>query len=231
MDRKKWKPVVDIMLGCLLLVGVYYLSREGARLVTQELQGRQTVVIDAGHGGDDPGKVGINNELEKDLNLEIAKKVEKLLQESGYQVIMTRTKDEMLCGRGSQNKKAEDLKKRCQIINESSADCAVSIHQNSYSDEAVKGAQVFYFEHSEDGKQLASMLQNALVDGLDPQNHRKEKGNITYYLLKKTEVPIVIVECGFLSNSEEAGKLKTEAYQDKVAAAVTAGVREYLGDS
>ncbi len=74
MDRKKWKPVVDIMLGCLLLVGVYYLSREGARLVTQELQGRQTVVIDAGHGGDDPGKVGISNELEKELNLEIAKK-------------------------------------------------------------------------------------------------------------------------------------------------------------
>lgn len=231
MERKKWRPVVDIVLGCLLLVGVYYLSREGARLVTQELEGRKTVVVDAGHGGEDPGKVGINNELEKNLNLEIAKKVEKLLQDSGFHVIMTRTKDEMLYNKGSQNKKTEDMKKRCQIINESSADCAVSIHQNSYSDAGVKGAQVFYFEHSEEGKRLASILQSSLVAKLDPNNHRLEKGNVSYYLLKKTEVPLVIVECGFLSNAEEAKKLATEEYQDKIAEAVADGVKEYLEDS
>ena len=217
-----------MVLGCLLLIGVYVLSREGARLVALEMESRKTVVIDAGHGGEDPGKVGVGNILEKDINLEIAKLVEKQLRKAGYQVVMTRTDDTMLVSDGCGSKKSEDLKNRCRMINESGARCAVSIHQNSYSDAAIKGAQVFYFEHSAEGKQLAETLQASLVEGLDPENHRQAKGNVTYYLLKKTEIPIVIVECGFLSNREEAALLEEKAYQEKVAKAVCDGITEYL---
>ena len=228
MEKESTKRAFEIVLGCLLLISVYLLSWEGARLVAVEMEGRKTVVIDSGHGGDDPGKIGVGNVLEKDINLEIAELLETRLKKEDVNVIMTRTEDVMLADDGSSSKTAEDLKKRCAMINESGADCAVSIHQNSYSDEAIKGAQVFYFEHSEEGKLLAETLQSSLIAGLDPTNHRQAKGNVTYYLLKKTEIPIVIVECGFLSNPEEAKLLGEEKYQEKVADAVCAGIMEYL---
>lgn len=228
MEKESQKKMMEIMLGCLLLVSIYFLSREAARLVTVEMGSRKTIIIDAGHGGEDPGKVGIDQILEKDINLEIARLVEQELAEDGYQVIMTRTEDVMLGKDGSVNKKSEDLKQRCKIINESNALCAVSIHQNSYSDPAVSGAQVFYFEGSEQGKRMAECLQNALVEGIDPDNHRQAKKNGTYYLLKKTEIPTVIVECGFLSNKEEAKALNKTEYQQKIAEAIRDGIIAYM---
>ena len=104
----------------------------------------------------------------------------------------------------------------------------VSIHQNSYPEESVKGAQVFYYGQSKEGKKLAETLQQALIDQLDPKNHRQAKANESYFLLKKTPSPTVIVECGFLSNSEEAALLITEEYQKKVAEAVKIGILECL---
>ena len=115
-------------------------------------------------------------------------------------------------------------------MEEAKADLAVSIHQNSYPDPAIKGAQVFYYTSSVEGKQLAKRLQERLVKGLDPQNHRQAKANDSYYLLKKTACPIVIVECGFLSNREEAEKLSTDEYQEKVADAICNGIETYLKD-
>ena len=106
----------------------------------------------------------------------------------------------------------------------------VSIHQNSYPEEYVKGAQVFYYGHSKEGEALAKKIQNSLVLHLDPDNHRVEKANESYYLLKKTPTPTVIVECGFLSNSEEAELLDTDAYQEKVAWAIMMGVSQYLNE-
>ena len=107
----------------------------------------------------------------------------------------------------------------------------VSIHQNSYSDPGVKGAQVFYYEDSVEGKRLAECLQNALIEQVDPENHRQAKGNTTYYLLKRTDAPLVICECGFLSNPEEAELLTEKEYQEKVTDAVVSGVLEYLNAS
>lgn len=95
----------------------------------------------------------------------------------------------------------------------------------------VKGAQVFYYTNSAEGKKLAEGLQTALVEGVDPENHREAKGNTSYYLLKKTDVPLAIVECGFLSNPEEAGLLATKEYQEKVAEAVCTGILKYLEKS
>ncbi len=159
----------------------------------------------------------------------MAKELQRLLEEEGLKVIMTRTDEGGLYQESSNNKKVEDMRKRCEVIAEAKPVFTVSIHQNSYPEESVKGAQVFYYGQSQEGKKLAETLQKAMVEQLDPQNHRQAKANESYYLLKKTPSPTVIVECGFLSNSEEAALLATEDYQKKVAKAVKAGILEYLG--
>lgn len=190
--------------------------------------GSLTVVIDAGHGGFDSGKVGIDDILEKDINLSIAKKLEKLLRAADIDVIMTRTKDIGLYEELSANKKRQDMTNRAKIMNEANAHCIVSIHQNSYPDEAIDGAQVFYHTGSENGKTLAKLIQRELVTDIDPSNHRVEKSNDSYYLLKKASAPIVIVECGFLSNEAESKKLVDDTYQQKLAWAIHMGILQYL---
>ncbi len=187
-----------------------------------------TVVVDAGHGGNDPGKIGVDDSLEKDLNLIIAKKVKRILEQQDIKVLMTRESDEGLYEEQTSNKKIQDMKNRCALINETKPDCVVSIHQNSYHEEYVSGAQVFYFGSSAESQQLAETIQGKLVSYVDPKNSRQAKANSSYYLLKKTEVPIVIVECGFLSNWEEAKKLQEDSYQNQVAWAVSMGILSYL---
>lgn len=189
----------------------------------QATTGTHTVVLDAGHGGEDPGKVGVNGAKEKDINLSIAKKVKEELEKQKIIVYMTREEDCMLAQADSRNKKVEDMKERVKIINESQADLAVSIHQNSYEEENIKGAQVFYYSHSEKGKMNAQIMQNALLE-LDTSNMRKEKANDTYYILKRTEIPTIIVECGFLSNQEEAALLISEEYQERVTKSIVKGI-------
>ena len=121
------------------------------------------------------------------------------------------------------------MKNRVALIDSSGADLAVSIHQNSYSEEYVKGAQVFYYATSLQGKSVAEVMQKTLAEILDKENHREAKANDSYYLLKKTDSVIVIVECGFLSNPQEAEKLADEEYQQKMADAICMGVSQYLG--
>jgi len=176
------------------------------------------VVVDAGHGGGDPGKVGVNNAVEKEINLQIADKVKKLLEEKNIRVIMTRESDEMLEGT-----KSEDMKQRVEIINEAKPDLAVSIHQNSFTDSAVHGAQVFYYSGSEDGERCAKIIQKELL-AFDETNQRQIKANDNYYLLTRTEVPTVIVECGFLSNKEEAEKLSDNTYQEEISKVIVRGI-------
>lgn len=180
------------------------------------------IVLDSGHGGFDPGKIGINGALEKEVNLNIAKKVELYLKKQGYTVIMTRENDDCLA-----DSKVEDLKARVSLINDKKPLIAVSIHQNSYSQESIHGAQVFYYTHSKNGEKAAKILQEAMLD-VNSDNSRQAKENDTYYLLKKTNIPTVIVECGFLSNQKEADLLITEEYQEKMAAAVAKGIHEYI---
>ena len=186
------------------------------------------VVIDSGHGGSDQGKVGINEVLEKDINLKISKQVEKELKNKGYQVVMTREKDQMLAGETSGNSKIQDMKARVDLINEKAPGLAVSIHQNSYPSSDVHGAQVFYPQGSEKSKQLADHIQSAFIKRLDPNNHREAKANAEYYLFRDNPYPIVIVECGFLSNQAEAEKLCDEEYQDRIAWLIHKGILRYL---
>ncbi len=193
---------------------------------------RPIVVIDAGHGGNDPGKVGagVGDEelLEKDINLKIAEKLREFLEAADVRVIMTREADVGLYGAETGNKKLADMRERCRLIGESGAALVVSIHQNSYHDPAVRGPQVFYYAHSKEGKALAEAVQGSFAGLLGAQKQRVPKGNQDYYLLLHVEQPIVIVECGFLSNPEEAAALADAWYQEKVAWSIHLGILQHL---
>ncbi len=191
-----------------------------------------TVVVDAGHGGVDPGKIGIDGQLEKDINLQIALKLKEILESNediNIKVILTRTEDMGHYSESDSNKKMADMKKRCEIVNNADADVLISIHQNSYHSSSVKGAQVFYYEGSERGHELATTIQTKLVEALaENEKGRVEKANDNYYILLNVSCPAVIVECGFLSNPDEAAKLCDEEYQKLVAETVGKGVIEFL---
>lgn len=225
--KKSW----FLLLAAVLILGsVIFYSKETTVLVSKLTEGvkQKTIVIDSGHGGVDPGKVGVTGVLEKDVNLQIAKKVEAKLKTKGYHVIMTRTEDVGLYSEGDLNKKVADLKKRIEIIHESNPVFAVSIHQNSFPSGSVNGAQVFYYTKSEEGKRIAEIMQESIVEGIGDGNHRKAKANDSYYMLKKTNCPLMIVECGFLSNAEEEHLLSNDEYQEKMAGAIVSGIEKCI---
>ena len=141
---------------------------------------------------------------------------------------MTRETEDGLYDADASHKKVQDMKRRIAIIEETAPDLTVSIHQNSYPEEYVHGAQVFYYEGSAEGQELADKIQKRLIEGADPGNKRQIKANSSYYLLKKTKIPIVIVECGFLSNRTEAEALCSDEYQDCIAWEITLGILQYL---
>lgn len=229
---EEYERLIRTILLALMLVSVYFIIRGGARLTaSRQIETepvRPCVVIDAGHGGTDPGKVSVDGSLEKDINLEIAKKLQQFLVMEDVDVVLTRESDEGLYDENTSNKKVQDMKRRVQIIEEKKPALTVSIHQNSYHEEYVHGAQVFYYANSEKSRELAERIQQVMTLHLDKQNTRQAKANDSYYLLKKTSSPIVIVECGFLSNYEEAQKLSSDLYQEKVAWAVHLAVLQYL---
>ncbi|MCM1542252.1 MAG: N-acetylmuramoyl-L-alanine amidase [Blautia sp.] len=226
------RKLVAAAAGTLLLLSLVVLEEKGAFSTggdnVQAEDPKIRVVVDAGHGGMDPGKVGINGANEKDINLEIAGYLRQYLEANDIEVVMTRENDEGLNDADASNKKVQDMKRRIELIDVTAPAITVSIHQNSYPEEYVHGAQVFYYTGSKEGQALAQSIQEELVAKLDPENKRQVKANDSYYLLKKTGIPIVIVECGFLSNSAEAEKLCTEAYQKRVAWAIHMGILRYL---
>ena len=234
VESGKYDRIVKIALLLLMIAAAGFILRGGARLVSsgRVLTGREKerpcVVIDAGHGGAGPGKVGVDGSLEKDINLQIAKKLAQFLTAADVDVVLTRETDAGLYDENVSNKKVQDMKNRVALIEERKPALTVSIHQNSYHEEYVHGAQVFYFAGSEESKALAERIQQALAKGVDPDNARQAKANDSYYLLKKTSSPIVIVECGFLSNYEEAQKLSQAHYQERTAWAIHLAVLEYL---
>ncbi|MCD8067337.1 MAG: N-acetylmuramoyl-L-alanine amidase [Lachnospiraceae bacterium] len=238
MIKKESLP--SLFLSILLLLSALVLLKEAAayrartvdssaRLDTVNASSQSfTVVIDSGHGGIDPGNVSSDGTLEKDLNLAIALKLQAFLEANDVTVVMTRTDDSGLYSESSSNKKVEDMKNRVALMEEAAPDLVVSIHQNSYSGSSIKGAQVFYYATSEKSKRLAEILQESLIERLDPDNTRQAKANDTYYLLKKTSLPIVIAECGFMSNPAELELLKSDSYQSRAAWVLCIGIMEYL---
>lgn len=191
-----------------------------------------TIVLDAGHGGEDGGAVAINGTLEKEINLAIALELEKLLRQNNFDVIMVRNSD---CSVGDQSlgtiaeRKRSDTKRRLHMIEEAGDCLFLSIHQNHFSQSKYSGAQVFYSANRPESAGLAEAVRKNIVDSLQPENKRENKeADSNIYILDHCQVPAILVECGFLSNPEEAEKLCSESYQKEMAAAIYNGIIDYL---
>ena len=165
---------------------------------------------------------GIRQEYE-DFSME-----KKYLEQEDMEVVMTRQEDKGLYEETDSNKKVHDMKNRLAIMEGAKPALVVSVHQNSYPEESVSGVQVFYYRDSAEGKRAALLMQEQMIATLQPAKEREAKENSTYYILKKTTVPTIIVECGFLSNREEADRLTSEDYQERVAWAIHLGIMRYI---
>ncbi len=229
----KGKTIVIIFMAFLILsfavFGLfrYYNFKEVSSLPTL----RKVIIIDPGHGGIDGGMIGKNTGVyESHINLEIALKVRSLLEESGSLVLMTRDEDVGLYREGGtiRKKKNEDLRNRKKLFDESNADIIISIHSNSFPESQYYGAQTFYPSGSENSKLLSELLQEELIRVLDNGNTRKAKFKNDVYILQNSKVPIVIIECGFLSNSKEEVALQEPIYQDKIAWSIYVAILRYF---
>lgn len=249
-DEKAGIKIVQYVMLAALFAASFFLPRYAARMQVQETAqysdsdekpsgskkqdgntGKGTIVLDSGHGGSDPGMVGVSGTEEKTLNLIYTKKLAALLEQAGFRVVLTRDSDKGLYDENEPNKKAQDMQRRCEVIERENPILTLSIHQNSYpQDDSVRGPQVFYYEHSADGEKLAKCIQDSMNTQLEIARPRVQKGNSTYYILKRSKGVTVIVECGFLTNPEEEALLQKEEYQDRVAQAVCDGVKEYLSN-
>lgn len=223
------KAIPLLALTAMVLTGfTLHNQRDQIYLATLKIQKNPaTVVLDAGHGGSDPGKIGVNQVREKDINLSITLKCKKILEKQNITVVLTRQDDSGLYSDSDSNKKTADLKKRREIIETAKADLAVSIHQNSYPAPSIFGGQVFYYANSAQGELLAGYLQKSILS-CNYANTRSIKANTDYYILKSGSCPVVICECGFLSNPEECAKLNSDAYQEQMAKAIATGILSYL---
>lgn len=230
---RKWKYIIisiAIIVTSLLIVKV---KNASADVMEYMPVANKTIVLDAGHGGIDPGAMNKDKTiLEKDVNLEITKKLRDLLESSGATVIMTRDRDVSLYqedgNKTTRQKYNENLKNRKKIINESNADIFVSIHLNAFEQSKYYGAQTFYPKGKDDGKELAQFIQDELKRVVDQDNDRKIKPRDDIYLLKNATMPSVLIECGFLSNEKESQLLADSKYQDKIAWAIYVGIQKYL---
>ena len=192
------------------------------------------IVLDPGHGGEDGGAVGQEGIVEKDINLKIALKLKDLLTSAGYDVVMTREEDEAIYDDSAETlreKKRSDLNNRAQIIekNSSNKTIFVSVHQNKFPDPKYFGTQIFYSKNDQKSEKLASSIKDSVVGFLQSQNTREIKpANKKIFLLNKAQIPAVVVECGFLSNEEEAKKLSSSNYQSKMAFSIYCGIINYF---
>lgn len=187
-----------------------------------------TIIIDAGHGGEDPGAV-VGEMLEKDINLCVALALNGLFENSGYSTVMTRCDDVLLYNTGEENKKKyHDLRNREAIADEYEDALFISLHMNKYPLESCNGLQVFYSSKNEISKSFAESVQSS-ARYLQPYNHRIAKEeNENIYLLKSIDIPAILVECGFLSNNEESAMLKTNEYRTALALSIYCGAVEQL---
>ena len=220
-------PIYALIL-CMVLIASLITSKTVTVLnENASLTNRKCVIIDAGHGGTDGGATSCTGVLESSINLEIALRLEDLMHLLGIDTVMIRRTDTSIHTQGSSiaAKKVSDLKQRVKIVNETDNATLISIHQNYFSDNRYDGAQVFY---SSTGDLLANSLQSAFVRTLNKSSNRKAKKADGIYLMQNIRCPGVLVECGFLSHSEEEAKLRSQSYQKKLCCVIAATTSLYL---
>ena len=219
-------------LGAILfIVSAVFGVRHAVLASSLPSETRYTVIIDAGHGGEDGGAVGTTGALEKDINLSIACLVQKQLENAGVAVEMIRDTD-CSVGDGSLSTVAErkrsDIHYRAEFVNERPNSILVSVHPNFFEQSQYKGAQMFYSAANPDSLQLAEAIRSCITDTLQPENKRENKASNGIYLLDHVTVPAVIVECGFLSNPDEATLLCSHDYQLGMAEEIARGIIRFM---
>ena len=231
--KKIYLITIGLFLIYIFLVFVAFLNLDRYTDANSDYVGSEVcVIIDAGHGGEDGGAVA-NDIIEKDINLSIANKLACVLKTAGYKVVLTRSEDEMVnaVGDSLRERKVSDMHNRLDIFNENENNVVISIHQNKFTQEQYHGTQVFYSTNNDKSFSLAASIRDDVKTLLQPENTRECKpAGSEIFLLSNSNVPSVIVECGFISNYEEAQKLKTEEYQDKMAFAIFAGFMDYINN-
>lgn len=219
-----------ISLGLVLILGLAVLGVLSSSIIKPSKQINTinlTVVLDAGHGGEDGGCVGTSTGIkESDLNLIYTQKVGALLTAMGVKVVYTRTTNQALYPITSKDKKLDDMKKREEIVKKANPQAVVSIHMNKFPSKTSSGAQVFYNDKSKNGEVLAKSIKEELVKNIDNARDLHLAGD--YYMVNCASAPSVIVECGFLSNPEEEILLQNEEYQDKLSYTIFLGIVKYL---
>jgi len=193
---------------------------------------RSKVIIDPGHGGVDSGATGIGGVEESTINLGVSQKLRDMLTAFGYEVIMTREKDESIHDESAKtirNKKKTDLHNRLRIANDNPDAVYISIHQNTFSQSQYHGMQVFYSTNNPGSSALAQMIQSNTTQIIQPDNKRKIKpAGKNIFIIYNAKQEAVLVECGFLSNPDDARNLQTQEYQQELAFAICCGIVEYL---
>lgn len=235
----KLRTVLAVAAMLLLMAGFFFGAgwvRNTASVLSGRVTARRPVVIlDAGHGGEDGGAIGQNGVIEKDINLAIALQLRDLLTVSGFQVVMVREDDRLICEEdltGVRNRKRSDLENRLEIFSEYPDGVVLSIHQNRFEVSRYAGAQMFYGKNHPQSQQLARSMQQQFQQLLQPDNQReiKQSGR-EIWLLWEAENPIVMAECGFLSNPEECEKLTGADYQRQVAFTLLAGLWQGMAEA
>lgn len=230
---KKTKiPAVLVLLGCFTIIAATAdYSQLSVQTSGKSVVEKRTIVLDAGHGGMDSGAVGINGELEKNINLSVVKDLRDMLTLSGFEVVLTRDSDISIHDSGvtgTRNQKVSDMQNRLEIVKSHENCIFISVHQNKFTEPEYFGAQIFYNENNPDNRLLAQIMQDNFKV-IQPQNNRQIKlSGDELYLFKNTMTPAVLVECGFLSNPDDAKLLSDEEYQRKVAFMIYNGVVRYL---
>lgn len=192
------------------------------------------IILDAGHGGFDGGAVADDGTIEKDINLSVTKRLKELFLLGGFEVVMIREDDVGLDSNSDESigkRKVSDMKKRLELVNANEEAVFISIHQNNFSSGSARGAQVFYSSNSSESEALAYNIQRSFEQRLQKENKRNiKKADKNIYLLYNAKIPALIVECGFLSNSQELALLKSEEYQKKLAFTIYCGYLDYLSE-
>ena len=235
INRKKiifWAGIIATFMFLYSITAYNVNNTKNKTVATVALPvNNKVIVIDAGHGVPDEGAQSSNGTTEAESNLKIALKVQNLLEQSGATVILTRSDENAIYDEGCttiREMKVSDIKNRVKIGNESSADIFVSIHLNKIPQKQYWGWQTFFKENNEDSKKLATCIQEGLSDMIDKKNKRVPLKIKNIYIVDHVNIPITIVECGFLSNEEEEKLLQTDEYQNKLAQGIYLGILKYF---
>lgn len=223
----KLKYIIIILTSIALVFSITAFSTNGFLVSKVSPSLGLTIVLDAGHGGVDPGSVGKKTKTtESELNLKITLKLSDYLKAGGFKVVLTRTNADGLYGIYSKDYKKRDMQARKEKILDANADLVVSIHMNSFTNSTYRGAQVFYNSNSPESEKVASSVQQVFTNTLPESNKGISIGD--YYILKCTSIPTILCECGYLSNAEDETLLIDDAYQDKLAYSIYKGIIVYL---